>query len=233
MLRDWAITGPDPVLAFWFPDDGHEADYDTHRAFWMHRMRGGVVEAIRSQFASLTDAAARGLLDHWVATPRGRLALVIALDQFPRSVWRGARGAFAQDIKAARLVLEGFDNGQYDALPNVWEKAFCLIAVDHCEGPGHLARMERTGVLARELTDKAPEHLRVMYQIIEDQHRLASEVIATFGRYPHRNAVLGNISTTAEEAYIAAGVFPHQRAIPRRREAVEAMLAARQPLPGG
>jgi uncharacterized protein (DUF924 family) len=229
MLREWTTTGPDAVLPFWFPDDGHNADYDTHHAFWTHRMRGGVDDAICSQFAALTDAAARGLLDHWAKTPRGRLALVIALDQFPRSLWRGTPGAFAQDIKAARLVLEGFENGHYDALPCVWEKAFCLIAVDHCEGPDHLARMERTRVLARALTEAAPEHLRLMYRIVEDQHRLGWNVIAAFGRHPHRNAILGRLSTSAEEAYIAAGEFPHQRAIPTSREGVEAMLAIRQP----
>lgn len=226
MSRDWAVMGPEAVLAFWFPDDGHEADYDAHRAFWTHRMRGGADSAICSQFAELTHAAARGFLDHWTATPRGRLALVIVLDQFSRSVWRDTPGAFAQDIKAASLVLDGFETGHYDSLPNVWEKAFCLIAVGHCEGPGHMARMERTMLLARALREEAPEHLQVVYRVVEDQHRLTSEVIAAFGRHPHRNAVLGRISTAAEEAYIAAGAFPHQRTIPTGQEGVEALLAA-------
>jgi uncharacterized protein (DUF924 family) len=221
----WDRVEPDGVLAFWFPDDGHDADLDTHRTFWMHRMRGGVDEEIRARFTELTEAVARGLLDHWAKTPRGRLALVLVLDQFSRSVWRGTPAAFSQDIKAARLVLENLDTGEYDALPNVWEKAFCLIAVGHCEGPEHLARVDRTMALARALTEEAPERLRLSYRVVEDQNRLARDVIAAFGRHPHRNAVLGRPSTVAEEAYIAAGEFPHQRHIPTRPEEIEAMLA--------
>jgi uncharacterized protein (DUF924 family) len=221
----WERMEPDGVLTFWFPDYGHDADLDTHRAFWKHRMRGEVDEEIRARFTELTEAVAWVLLDHWAETPRGRLALVLVLDQFSRSVWRGTPAAFSQDIKAARLVLESLDTGVYDALPHVWEKAFCLIAVGHCEGPEHLARMDRTMALARALTEEAPERLRLFYRVVEDQNRLARDVIAAFGRHPHRNAVLGRPSTVAEEAYIAAGEFPHQRHIPARPEEIEAMLA--------
>lgn len=227
-MNDWASTEPDTVLAFWFPPDGHEAASESHSAFWRHRMRGGVDDAIRTQFTELTEAAARGLLDHWAETPRGRLALVIALDQFPRSVWRGTPGAFAQDIQAARLVLEALENGHYQALQNVWEKAFCLVALVHCEGPGHLARTERAIALAHDLIEEAPEHLRLNYRIVEDQQRLGRKVIAAFGRHPHRNAVLGRLSTIAEEAYIAEAVFPHTRRIPGNQEGMEALLAGAQ-----
>jgi uncharacterized protein (DUF924 family) len=227
---EWASTGPEAVLGYWFPEDGHEADLDAHRAFWTHRMRGGVSGEIRARFAELARAAARGELDHWAETPRGRLALVIALDQFSRSVWRDTPGAFAQDLKAARLVLEGLGNGHYDALTNVWEKAFWLIALSHCEGPGHLERMDRVMALARALVEEAPEHLQLSYRFVEDQGRLGREVVAAFGRHPHRNQVLGRISTRAEEAYLAAGRFPHQREIPSQREAAEALLASRQSL---
>jgi uncharacterized protein (DUF924 family) len=226
--RDWAAVTPDEVLDFWFPNDDHEADFDAHRIFWTWRMRGGADDAIRQRFADLTEAAAKGLLDQWAETPRGRLALVIALDQFPRSVWRGTPAAFAQDIRATRLVLEGLQNGHYDALPNVWEKAFCLIAVGHCEGPDHLARLERTLSLAKALVDESPEHLRVTYRMVEDQNRFARDIIAKFGRHPHRNAVLGRVSTPAEEVYIAAGEFPHVRKIPATKEGMEQLLAEQE-----
>ena len=167
---DWDDIGPEEVLGFWFPQDGHEAGAEAHRAFWTWRMRGGADEPIRVRFGGVAEAAARGLLDHWAATPRGRLALVIALDQFPRSMWRDTPGAFGQDIKAARLVLEGLENGHYDALAP-WEKAFCLISIGHCEGPGHLARMERVMALSRALVEAAPEHLRLTYRVVEDQNR--------------------------------------------------------------
>ena len=223
--RDWASVAPDVVLDFWFPEDGHETDFDAHRAFWIWRMRGGADDAIRERFADLTEAAAKGLLDHWAGTPRGRLALVIALDQFPRSVWRGTPAAFAQDIRATTLVLEGLKNGHYEALPNVWEKAFCLIANAHCEGPDHLERLERSMSLAKALVDEAPQHLKVSYRMVEDQNRMARDIVAKFGRHPHRNAVLGRVSTLAEEAYIAVGEFPHERKIPSTKEGIEQLLA--------
>ncbi len=226
--RDWNSVTPDLVLDFWFPEDGHETDFDAHRAFWVWRMRGEADDAIRERFGDLTEAAAKGLLDHWAVTPRGRLALVIALDQFSRSVWRGTPAAFAQDIRAAKLVLDGLKNGHYAALPNVWEKAFCLIANAHCEGPDHLERLERSMPLAKALVDEAPARLRASYRMVEDQNRLARDIVARFGRHPHRNAVLGRVSTLAEEAYIAAGEFPHERKISSTKEEVEQLLAARE-----
>lgn len=225
---EWGSSGPDEVLAFWFSEVGHEADLEAHRAFWTHRMRGGVDDEIRARFGELTEAAARGFLDQWSTTVRGRLALVLVLDQFSRSVWRGTPSAFAQDIRAARLVLDAFQNGHYDALRHVWEKAFFLIAIGHCEGPEHMERMDRTTALARALVDEAPEHLRLNYRIVEDQNRLTRDVIARFGRHPHRNLTLGRLSTAAEEAYIAEGAFPHQRKIPATREGAEALLSRSQ-----
>src|SRR3712207_8054846 len=91
--REW-----DEVLEFWFPDHPDE-DAETHGAHWMWRMRGGADEEIIRRFTDLTNKAAAGELDHWAKDPRGRLALIIALDQFPRSVWRGEPRAFAQDEK--------------------------------------------------------------------------------------------------------------------------------------
>jgi uncharacterized protein (DUF924 family) len=229
MREDWSGTTPEAVLGFWFPDDGHWTDLDRHRAFWSFRMRGGVDATICRDFAELTGAAARGLLDHWADNPRGRLALILALDQFPRSLWRGTPAAHAQDIKAARLGLEALACGHWDALPTVWERAFVLIAIGHCEGPEHAARMEMLAARYAALVEQAPEPLRLSYRLAADQHRLHSEVIAAFGRYPHRNAVLGRSSTPAEEAYCAAGNFPHQRAAPTDPTALEALLARRDP----
>ena len=227
-VNDWASAGPDALLAFWFPENGHEAGSETHGAFWLHRMRGGVDDDIRARFTELTEAAARGLLDHWAGTPRGRLALVIALDQFPRSVWRDTPARLRPRYQGGAAGARGLENGHYDALPNVWEKAFCLIALVHCEGPEHLVSGGRAEALAQALVEEAPEHLRVNYRIVEDQQRLAREVIAAFGRHPHRNAALGRLSTVAEEAYIATGAFPHNRDIPKDREGMQSLLAGRQ-----
>lgn len=224
----WSTADPRIVLDFWFPDDGHAETLERHRAFWFWRMRGGADASIRESFGPLTEAAACGLLDHWAATPRGRLALVIALDQFSRSVWRDSPAAFGQDIKACRLVTEAWATGAYDALAHPWEKAFCLIAIGHCEGPDHLARCDRCVELSDALVAEAPGHLRLTYRLVRDQTRLGREVIARFERHPHRNAVLGRISTAEEEAYVAAGRFPHNRALPADPAELDRLLSARE-----
>jgi len=84
---------PTDVLDFWFPDTGHQNAPETYAAFWSERMQGGMDNAIISGFADLTHAAATGLLDHWADTARGRLALIVALDQFSRSLWRNTPAA--------------------------------------------------------------------------------------------------------------------------------------------
>lgn len=206
----WKTVSPDVVLDFWFPDNGHEKSLETHRDFWVWRMRGGVDEAICANFAELTEAAARGLLDHWAETPRGRLALLIALDQFPRSLWRDTPGAYGQDIKACRLALDGIENGDFDQLAP-WEQAFFMIAISHCEGPDHLQRMRMLGDIVEHIIAALPPQLADRADRFRSQNARVTGIIERFGRHPHRNPILGRVSTPEEEAYIAAGDFPHVR----------------------
>jgi uncharacterized protein (DUF924 family) len=200
------------VLDLWFPDNGHWRDIDSHRAFWTDRMQGGMDAAICRGFGPLTEAAARGQLDDWAKTSRGRLALLIALDQFPRSLWRDTPAAFAQDMKACRLVLEALENGHYAALPHSWERQFHVIALSHCEGPDHLARMDLVMQLSRDQAAALEPGLEPMADIMLGQAEWVREVIRRFGRHPHRNPILGRLSSPDEEAYIAEGDFPHLRA---------------------
>lgn len=204
---------PQDVFDFWFPDDGHWNAPDTHIAFWDKRMRGGMDATIIAEFAELTEAAARGQLDDWAQTPRGRLALIIALDQFPRSLWRDTPAAFAQDIKACRLCLDGIENGHYAALDGMWERQFYMISISHCEGPDHLARMDLCGELTEKDAASLPPAIFGMGAMALDQNNRVRANIARFGRHPHRNAVLGRLSTPDEQSYIDTGDFPHQRKI--------------------
>ena len=203
----------DAVLEFWFPS-GAGGDLETHRDDWAWWMRGGADAEIVERFSEITQRASRGEFDAWAETPRGRLALIVVLDQFSRSVWRDAPRAFAQDPKAVALVLEALENGHYDALAAPWEKTFCIIPLGHCEGPGHLDRLDRAVALARGVLDDAPEHLKPIYAFNAEQPVLHREVIAAFGRHPHRNQILGRESTREEIAYLARGTFPHRREIP-------------------
>jgi len=201
---------PDDVLDFWLPDTGHQNTPETHMAFWDQRMQGGMDAEIIARFGDLTLAAATGALDHWSETAQGRLALLIALDQFPRSLWRDTPAAFAQDIKATRLALTGIENGHFDTL-KAWEQTFFLIAIDHCEGPDHLESMQNAWAVVDKIAANLPAGLAPMGDRLREQHQRVIDVIASFGRHPHRNAVLGRPSTPAETAYVAAGDFPHLR----------------------
>jgi uncharacterized protein (DUF924 family) len=209
---------PDLVLDLWFPDSGHERSVETHAAFWTERMQGGMDATIIGQFAELTLAAATGQLDHWAATPRGRLALLIALDQFPRSLWRDTPGAFGQDIKATRLALDGIANGHFDALAP-WEQTFFVIAITHCEGPDHLERVTRLDEIVERIIAAYPEQLDPMKERFRGQQALVKSVLERFGRHPHRNGVLGRVSTPQEEEYVATGDFPH---LPKPEEKAQA-----------
>lgn len=206
----------DAVLDFWFPD-GLDADLETHRAYWISRMRGGADAAIVERFTATTERAARGDLDAWAESAPGRLALIVVLDQFSRSVWRASPRAFAQDPKALSLTLEGLDNGHFEALETAWEKTFFQLPLGHCEGPDLLQRIDRAIALSRAILDEAPPRLRPLYEFSAQQPVEHRKVIAAFGRHPHRNDVLGRESTPEERAYLHEGVFPHLRDIPTGR----------------
>lgn len=206
--REW-----DGVLEFWFPE-GRSLDVDTqtHHAHWRWRMQGGADEEIIAQFSDLTGQAARGALDHWVQDPHGRLALIILLDQFSRSVWRDDARAFAQDPDALSLANEGLSNGHYALLQTPWFRVVYGLPLGHCEGPDHLQRLDRLVGLREDIAAAAPAHLRPIYSLLANQARDVRKVISAFGRHPHRNDTLKRKSTAAEEAYIAKGQFPHMRA---------------------
>jgi len=201
-------TTPEEIIDFWFPD-GDAPTAEEHIRLWNWRMRGGAHEDVVARFTDLTERAALGDLDHWAETPEGRLALILILDQFARSVRAGSPGAYAGDTKALDLCLEGLANGHFDALDNVWQKTAFRIPLEHCECPAHLANLDLAIAISERLAEEAPDHLRKFYSIGVAQPKHHRSVIVRFGRHPHRNAILGRKSTPEELAYIANGDFPH------------------------
>ncbi|MFN3147284.1 MAG: DUF924 family protein [Paracoccaceae bacterium] len=199
---------PQDVLDLWFPDNGFWETAEGYSAWLRHRMQGGMDQTICEDFADLTIAAASGELDHWADSAEGRIALLIALDQFPRSLWRDTPAAYAQDIKANRLVIEGVANDHFAAV-KPWQKLFYMIALYHCEGPDHLERLALGAELTEAIIAELPTHLAYSADLLRAQNARGRAIIEQFGRHPHRNAHFGRISTAAEEAYITAGDFPH------------------------
>jgi uncharacterized protein (DUF924 family) len=199
------------VLGFWFPSHLRDDHAVMARQFeWW--FRGGTDSEIRERFSKLLERAARGELDDWGDAPRSRLALIIVLDQFSRSVFRGTPRAFAQDPKALALALEGIELGHYAVLASPWEKTFFSMPLGHSEESRHL---EMAVELAEELARHAPPELRKMLEHSASQARGHRDVVARFGRQPHRNAILGRQSTPEEIEYLAKGELVHLRSVPR------------------
>jgi len=202
-----------PILDFWFHVDLSGADATAHWRMLEWWMRGGANSEL-DRFSSIVGAARAGELEQWRCEPLGRLSLILVLDQFPRGLYAGSPEAFSSDRDALQLAEEGFKNGHYDALASAWEQFFFFLPLAHAEGPGHLERMERILAASEQVLAKAPEHLKPIWQFSLSQAQANREVIARFGRFPHRNSVLGRASTQEEVAYIARGDFVHQRPLP-------------------
>jgi uncharacterized protein (DUF924 family) len=201
------------VYDFWFPPSLDDAGPEIHRQMFGWWFGGGSNTELPA-FASVLEAARTGCLDHWLATPLGRLSLIVVLDQFPRGLFAGTPDAYASDPDALRIAEEGLRNGHYDVLTRAWEKTFFFMPLAHTEGPDHLERLERVAAMAEAIAHEVPDRLRPLYGFSVSQARGHLEVISRFGRFPHRNPVLGRVSTAEEVAYLEKGDFVHRRRPP-------------------
>lgn len=207
-----APEGPEEVLSYWFPEDIDNADPETLRSQGQ-RWMGGVPEVdreITERFGDVLERALRGELDHWAETPRGRLALIIVLDQFSRHVYRGSSLSYTQDEKALQLALEGIDLGM-DRELGAMERMFFWLPLAHSED---LALHERSVDHAEEEAANALSHLRAGAEFGVSQAKAVRGVIARFGRHPHRNEILGRNSTPEELEYLRTETPPHLRRPP-------------------
>src|SRR5262245_45897899 len=201
----------DDVLRFWFPEGSSwkEPTSLLRRVEWW--FRGGADADIIEKYSPLLELAERGELDPWAGSARSRLALIIVLDQFSRSIHRGSARAYANDPKALALAREGIENGHAAALDHPWEQLFFGLPLGHSED---LASQELGVKLIEQLASEAPPELRTMLQFSAEQARGHRDVIARFGRHPHRNEVLGRSSTPEELDYLAHNNPIHTRPLP-------------------
>lgn len=206
--EDWRT-----VYDVWFPPDLEDADPQTHRRMFLWWFGGGAGAAL-SPLAPILEAANAGRLEPWHTTPLGRLTAIIVLDQFPRGLFAGTPAAYAGDPAALQVAEEGLRNGHYHALTRVWEKLFFVLPLAHAEGPDHWERLQHVVELAETLAVEAPLQLQPLYRFSAGQARGHCEVISRFGRFPHRNAILGRTSRKEERAYLATGDFVHTRQPP-------------------
>ncbi|NMM81138.1 hypothetical protein B2J86_09415 [Acidovorax sp. SRB_14] len=187
------------VLAFWL---GAEVPTDasalTRQSLWFTKSDAGDADIAR-RFGALVDEALAGRLDTWARGPWGSLALAIVLDQFTRNVHRGTPRSFAGDAQALALALQAIAEGHDRALPTV-ARTFLYLPLEHAEDPALQARSVQAFT---ELAAEATPHTQALLASALDYARQHQNVIARFGRFPHRNAILGRESTAEERAYLA------------------------------
>jgi uncharacterized protein (DUF924 family) len=170
---------PREVLDFWFDP--------ANQPFWFKKS-AAFDEAVRHRLGDAHAAAAAGRLDDWRATPEGALALVILLDQVPRNIHRGTARAFATDDAALAVAAAAIDDG-FDRGLDKDQRLFLYLPLEHSE---KLADQERSVALFTELGDARLTDYAV-------RHR---DIVARFGRFPHRNALLGRASTEEEISFL-------------------------------
>lgn len=179
---------PDAVLRFWFGDDP-----TLFRDTWF-RADPAFDATCRVQFGAALETARAGALDAWTTTPRGTLALVIVLDQFSRNIHRGTPDAFAADPRACALAATAVARGD-DRHLGPLERTFLYLPFEHAETLADQDMSVRLFETLRGTYDNADRAIDYA-----ERHR---DVIGRFGRFPHRNAILGRDSTVEELAYLA------------------------------
>ena len=155
-------------------------------------------EGIRRRFGALVERAGKGELASWADSPRRCLSLIVLLDQFPRNIYRGTPQAFAYDDQALDLTLAGMQSAADGAL-DVVERIFFYMPLQHCEARD--VQDESVAAYRRLLTE-APQEFREVFEASAQSAEQHRSIIAKFGRFPHRNEVLGRQSTVEEEAWL-------------------------------
>jgi len=186
------------VLSFWFGKLPDDETFPTDAAKkWFH---GGeeVNQLIKNQFGGDLTLAIQGKLDSWKATPRGRLALIILLDQYSRNIYGDSPQAFEQDGKALGLASEGLTIG-HDKLLRPVERTFYYMPFEHSE---ELTMQQKGMQLFSDLADQVPPSIEFPIRSSLDWMQQHKSIIERFGRFPHRNAILGRQSTPEEVDFL-------------------------------
>lgn len=180
------------LLDFWF-GAAASPEWNTERKAWFVKS-AEFDAACRAAFLADWEAAVAGAPDDWSASPEGACARVILLDQFPRNLFRGDPRTFATDAQALALAKRIVATGMDRQMPTPWHRMFCYMPFEHSEA---LADQLECGRLMRALRDESGGVVDAVEWC--DKHRV---IIERFGRFPHRNAVLGRESTAEEVAFL-------------------------------
>jgi uncharacterized protein (DUF924 family) len=186
------------VREFWFGSESTDAGVARARSALWWQKNAEVDAQMRERFQPLVDEVGAGLHRGWSATAPGALALILLSDQFPRNIYRDTPRAFAFDALALAFARTLLDAGFERKLRPI-ERVFCYLPFEHSEV---LADQDRSVELFTALQDEAAAEDRELFAGYLDFARRHRSVIQRFGRFPHRNRILGRVSTAAESAFL-------------------------------
>jgi uncharacterized protein (DUF924 family) len=186
------------VIEFWFGSNpGDAATAKERSALWWAK-NPQVDEEIRERFEGWVAKAAAGALSYWEATAAGRLALILLTDQFPRNIYRDSPRAFAHDAKALAWCLDGIEQ-HVDRKLRPIERVFFYLPLEHAESLEHQEKSVKHFSELVSIVDEPDKAVFKEYLDFAVRHR---DIIARFGRFPHRNKILGRQSTAEEIAFL-------------------------------
>lgn len=191
---------PEALLDFWFGPARSDAGRIGERMGFWFQPGAADDQTVRERFEPTMRLASAGLLTGWLTSAEGRLALVLALDQAPRVIFRRKAEAFSCDGQALALTLAGIAAG-IDRRYGLAERAFFYMPLEHSEDP--LVQQQSVKQF-EELAADFPEHAEVTGSFLKYARDHAA-IIERFGRYPHRNKALGRESTDEERAFLESG----------------------------
>lgn len=188
------------VLEYWFGEIENELCNEHQQRMW-YQFDPNTDKEITNRFSELHALATAGELEHWEASPEGALALIILLDQMSRNMFRGTSGAFEYDDQALEICLRGIKAG-YDKQLSLVEVLFFYHPLEHAESIEHQSHCVE---LMEQLVERYEGALKGYAQNSLNFALEHKEIIDHFGRFPHRNEVLGRVATTEEQEYLASG----------------------------
>jgi len=189
----------DEILEFWFADrEQAELTLDSRMERWFGSSSDFDAE-LSAKFSGLTEQAGTGDLDHWADSPLGRLALILLLEQFPRRIYKEGSRCFEGDRKALKLCEQGVATDAYRKL-NALQQIFFFMPLQRAES----IKIQQTSVkIYNALASRVSTTLRDTFETVAQFAELRRDIIAEFGRFPHRNVLLGRTNTGNEEAHLA------------------------------
>ena len=189
----------DAILSFWFKDKELSApQIDGRMDVWFGE-DPVFDEEVAREFADDVELASAGNLDHWGKQPRGRLALIILLDQFRRNIYRNTPDAFSMDKAALKLCVEGAMEKKDKGLTPI-QKAFFYMPLQHAESRKVQAK---SCSIFNKLAEAVSPTYRETFETMAQFAELHADIIERFGRFPHRNAVMNRENTPEEDEYLA------------------------------